>query len=470
MKKNPPIHVVGAGLAGSEIAYFLANRGHSVVLHEMRPAKLTEAHTTGGFAELVCSNSLKSQAPDSAPGILKSEMRALGSLVLQCAAQAEVPAGEALAVDREMFSQLVTQTLRRHPKIEIQQDEVDQPFSDGITVLATGPLTSQRLCQWLEINTDEEGLYFFDAIAPIVDASTLDSEKCFSANRYDKGEEAAYLNCPLTESEYESFIDALLGAEKVVSKSFEKFFQGCQPIEAIVAGGRESLRFGPMKPVGLTDPRTGKRPHAVLQLRPENLSRTAYNLVGFQTKLKYGEQKRVFSLIPALKNAEYLRLGSIHRNTYVCGPKVLNPDLSLKRNPKVYLAGQITGVEGYLESAACGLLTAHFIHQRLEKLPHSAPPIHTGMGALLHHLIGSDPKHYQPCNIHFGLLDQSWFQIPPQPKTSSQVGQKDWIRSQIAGQCRTHFEAWQGQTGTYPLSQGATLEVPIHPPSINFVE
>ncbi|HUP57835.1 MAG TPA: methylenetetrahydrofolate--tRNA-(uracil(54)-C(5))-methyltransferase (FADH(2)-oxidizing) TrmFO [Bdellovibrionota bacterium] len=406
------ILIVGSGLAGSEAAHYLAERGHRVTLQEMRPQQLTPAHQTGKAAELVCSNSLKSKAPDSAPGMMKAEMNRVGSLILKSAAGAAVPGGEALTVDREVFADAVTAALSSHPNITRVAGEVTTPPEDGITLLATGPLTSDALGTWLARATGEDRLYFYDAIAPIIDAATIDRERVFLANRYDKGGEEAYLNCPMDQGEYEAFIDALLAAEKVKPKSFEKekFFQGCQPIEAIAATGRDSLRYGPMKPVGLNDPRTGRRPYAVVQLRPENLSLTAYNMVGFQTKLKYGEQSRVFRMIPALRQAEFVRLGSIHRNTYVCGPKALAPDLSLRGKPRVYLAGQVTGVEGYLESAACGMLSAIFIDQRLSGRPHSAPPGNTALGSLLRHIIGSDPKTYQPANINFALIEPSLFE------------------------------------------------------------
>ncbi len=438
---SPRVHIVGGGLAGSEAAYFLAEKGISVVLHEMRPAKSTPAHETDQFAELVCSNSLKSQVPHSAPGILKAEMRQFGSLILKCAAETAVPGGDALTVDRDLFAQSITRALKSHPNITIVPGEVAEPFQDEITLFATGPLTSDRLGTWFAKATQTQDLYFYDAIAPIVDASSIDMNSAFLANRYDKGGEEAYINCPFSESEYQTFIDALMVAEKVPPKPFEKekFFQGCQPIEAIANTGRDSLRFGPMKPVGLIDPRTGQRPYAVVQLRPENLGKTAYNLVGFQTKLKYGEQSKVFRLIPALKNAEFLRLGSIHRNTYVCSPKVLRSDLSLKGHPKVYLAGQITGVEGYLESAACGLLSAIFITQRLQGLPHQAPPVNTGMGAILKQIIGSDPDHFEPTNIHFGLFDPNFFQNLNGLK-------KDEIRQSIAIQAVQNFTNWRIQT------------------------
>ncbi len=433
------IHVVGAGMAGSEAAHFLAERGHKVVLHEMRPTRMTEAHQTDGCAELVCSNSFKSKAPTSAPGMLKKEMVEMGSLLVPLAEKHSVPGGEALAVDRDAFSQAVTQKLRSHPNIEWAPGEITQAFEGEVTLLATGPLTSPDLSQWVGKITGEQDLYFYDAIAPIVDAQSIDPELCFLANRYDKGEEQAYLNCPMDESQYGAFIDALTAAEKVPPKAFEKekFFQGCQPIEAIAATGRDSLRFGPMKPVGLTDPKTGRRAYAVVQLRPENRARTAYNLVGFQTKLKYGEQARVFRMIPALHRAEFLRLGSIHRNTYVCGPKVLSPDLSLRGNPRVYLAGQITGVEGYLESAACGLMAAWFVHQRASGLPHQAPPATSALGSLLRHVTASNPKHYQPSNINFSLFDPTLYELEQGKKFN-----RDQVREKMATQAGLAFNRW----------------------------
>jgi methylenetetrahydrofolate--tRNA-(uracil-5-)-methyltransferase len=375
--------------------------------------------------------------------MMKVEMIRAGSLILRAAGAAAVPGGEALAVDRDIFSQTITRALRSHPNISCVDEEVKQPFKDAITLFATGPLTSDSLSAWIARATGADDLYFYDAIAPIVDASTLDMSRCFLANRYDKGDEEAYLNCPMDEVEYNAFIDALSSAEKVAPKAFEKevFFQGCQPIEAIAATGRDSLRFGPMKPVGLTDPnaKDGKRPYAIVQLRPENRARTAYNLVGFQTKLKYGEQSRVFRMIPALRNAEFLRLGSIHRNTYVCGPRVLRPDLSLKGHPTVYLAGQITGVEGYLESSACGLLAGIFIEQRVKGLPHRSPPANTALGALLRHVTSSDPKGYSPQNANFSLYDPNLF--------DGVVGLKrDDARQAMAKQAQENFARWWGGT------------------------
>jgi len=432
-----PVRIVGAGMAGSEAAFQLAQKGIPVVLQEMRPVRTTPAHQTDGFAELVCSNSFKSKQPLSAPGMLKAEMTEMNSLILQMARECEVPAGDALGVDRDVFSRKVTGTLRSHPLIQVVHEELSSPQPGEITLLATGPLTSDHLCEWIAQATGARDLYFYDAIAPIVDANSIDPEKSFIANRYDKGGEEAYVNCPMNDEEYYHFIDSLAVAEKVTPKSFEKekFFAGCQPIEAIAATGRDSLRFGPMKPVGLTDPRTGKRPYAAVQLRPENRAKTAYNLVGFQTKLKYGEQSRIFRLIPALAQAEFLRLGSIHRNTYVCGPKVLRPDLSLKGRPLVYLAGQITGVEGYLESAACGLLAAHFISQRVLGQNHDAPPANTALGALLRHVTGGDPDRYQPANTSFALFDPHLFDGAADLK-------KDALKALLAEQSFSNFKNW----------------------------
>ncbi|MBN22482.1 MAG: methylenetetrahydrofolate--tRNA-(uracil(54)-C(5))-methyltransferase (FADH(2)-oxidizing) TrmFO [Bdellovibrionaceae bacterium] len=452
------IHIVGSGLAGSEAAYFLAERGIKVCIHEMRPKKMTEAHQSDQCAELVCSNSLKSKNPISGPGMLKAEMNHVGSLILQCAEASQVPGGEALTVDRDIFAQQVTQKLESHPNIERRLgEEITEPFEDAPTLFATGPLTSEGLSQWIASQTDTDDLYFYDAIAPIIESDSIDPEYSFLANRYGKGEEVAYLNCPMNKEEYEKFIDELLMGEKVTPKTFEKekFFQGCQPIEAIAASGRESLRFGPMKPVGLENPnRPEEKAYAVVQLRPENKSRTAYNMVGFQTKLKYGEQKRIFKMIPALRNAEFLRLGSIHRNTYVCGPKVFRPDLSLKGAPSVYLAGQITGVEGYLESAGCGMLVAMFILQRIKGIEHDAPPPNTALGAMLHYLIHSDSKNYQPTNVHFGLFDPLYF--------DGLSGQKrKAVREKMAQQSLINFKKWWSST-KIPVTSSQLQELKKH--------
>ena len=438
---NNEVHVIGAGLAGSEAAFYLAEKGIQVHLHEMRPVKMTPAHETGLCAELVCSNSLKSQNPISAPGMLKKEMRELGSLILNAAQDTQVPAGEALAVDRDLFSAAIHKVIHSHSRIQVHAGEIAEPpvgkDRSALTLIATGPLTSDALSQWIQNVTGDRDMYFYDAIAPIIDAQSIDYSSAFLANRYDKGEEEAYLNCPMTEEEYGAFMAALTAAEKVSPKEFEeeKFFQGCQPIEAIAATGFDTLRHGPMKPMGLTDPNTGKRPYACVQLRTENRAKTAYNMVGFQTKLKYGEQGKVFRLIPALKNAEFMRLGSIHRNTYVCGPRALRADLSLKNQPRVYLAGQITGVEGYLESSACGLLAAHFILQRIKGLPVSPPPLNTAMGSLWNYIVNSDPKRYQPANANFSLFDSIHFDGVEGLK-------RDDARAKMAEQAGKNFVSW----------------------------
>ena len=386
------------------------------MLSEMRPHRMTEAHQTGFCAELVCSNSFKSNAAGSAPALLKGEMRTLGSLILETADRCAVPAGNALAVDRDLFSQSVTASLQAHPLIDFRPgseavDPTPAAMGCAATIIATGPLSSESIVRWLSSHAGVAGLYFYDAIAPIVDAASIDRTVVFEANRYEQGGESAYLNCPLNEDQYRAFIAALLTGEKTATRNFEKeiLFQGCQPIESIAATGPESLRFGPMKPVGLTDPRTGRYPFAAIQLRPENRVRTAYNIVGFQTKLKYGEQQRVFRMIPGLEKAEFLRLGSIHRNTYVHAPSTLRPDLSLRGKPTVYVAGQLAGIEGYLESAACGQLAASFVLQRLRGIAHTAPPANSALGALLRHITGNISDHYQPANIHFGLFDPTYY-------------------------------------------------------------
>ncbi len=435
------VHVVGSGLAGSEAAYFLAEQGISVVLHEMRPSQMTSAHQTALCAELVCSNSFKSKTPHSAPGMLKTEMSHLQSLILRAAGVTSIPGGEALVVDRQRFSETITRAIRSHSDIQLIQEEVTAPIPGAITLFTTGPLTSPALSTWITKTTTESDLYFYDAIAPIVEATSIDQTQTFLANRYGKGDEEAYVNCPLNESEYQCFYQALLTAEKVSPRAFEKeiLFQSCQPIESIASTGIDSLRFGPMKPVGLFNPRTKTQPYAVVQLRPENETKTGYNLVGFQTKLKYHEQNRIFRLIPGLQNAEFLRLGSMHRNTYLRAPQVLRADLSLKGYPMVYFAGQITGVEGYLESAATGLLAALFIQQRIQKKPYQAPPAHTALGALLKYVVGTDPKNYTPSHMHFGLFDPSFFENIKDLK-------KDEMRKQMAHQAHSHFMEWHTNT------------------------
>ena len=396
--------VIGAGLAGCECAHALARAGRPVLLFEMKPRRFSPAHVSPGLAELVCSNSLRSDDPETAVGLLKEEMRGLDSLVMQAAAATRVPAGKALAVDRERFSAEVTARLAALPGLTLVRREVESLDDPDLAaaeaiVVAAGPLASDALAADLARRIGADRLAFYDAIAPIVDTQSVDQDVCFWASRY-KPEEKDYLNCPLDEGEYLRLVAELKAGEKVRPRDFEDqaHFEGCLPVEVMAERGDMTLAFGPLKPVGLVDPRTGKQPFAVVQLRPENLERTALNLVGFQTKLTYPEQKRVFRLIPGLANAEFLRLGSIHRNTYVDAPAVLTPELALKNDPRVFLAGQITGVEGYVESAACGLwLGLHLARGA------SLPPRETALGALLGHL-QTPAKNFQPSNVQFGLM------------------------------------------------------------------
>ncbi len=399
------VTVIGGGLAGSEACWQLVKRGLSVRLFEMRPKKLTPAHKTDKLGELVCSNSLRSKEITSAVGLLKEEMRRLRSLIMEAALRSEVPAGKALAVDRERFAAYITERLLAHPRVEIIREEVREIPKEGIVIVATGPLTSEALAEDLKRYTGEEYFHFYDAIAPIVYADSIDWEKVFVADRYQEGE-GAYVNCPLTKEEYERFVEELLAAEKVPFKEFErpKYFEGCLPIEVMAERGKDTLRYGPMKPVGLIDPRTGQEPYAVVQLRPENREKTLYNLVGFQTKLTYPEQKRVFRLIPGLEKAEFARLGSVHRNSFVCAPKVLQKTLQLKREPRIFLAGQISGVEGYVESTAMGLLAGLNAGRLARQRELLVPPRTTAHGALVHYLTEADPRNFQPMNINWGLF------------------------------------------------------------------
>jgi len=399
--------VIGGGLAGSEAAWQLASRGVPVVLYEMRPETPTAAHKTGLLAELVCSNSLRSDSLDRAQGILKAELRKLGSLVIGCADQHRVPAGSALAVDRDLFAGAVTEAISGHPGIELVREEVTTlPEADGgPTIIASGPLTSPALAKAIYAVTGQHYLFFYDAISPIVEAESLDMDRAFVASRYDKGE-AAYINCPMTQAQYDAFFDALLHAEQSMHADVDpsELFEGCLPVEVIAGRGHDALLFGPMKPVGLVDPRTGDRPYAVVQLRPENAELTMYNLVGFQTSLTWGEQERVFRMIPGLESAEFLRFGAVHRNTYINSPVLLKPSLNLKSRPHLYFAGQITGVEGYVESTMCGLVAALNIVAAQRDLPPVTFPRETVTGALVHHVTHADPKHFQPMNANFGVL------------------------------------------------------------------
>lgn len=401
---SQPVHVIGAGLAGSECAYQLARRGIPTVLWEMRPQRTTPAHATGDFAELVCSNSLRSDDPLHAAGLLKREMETFSSLIIAAAREAAVPAGSALAVDRDVFAAKVTSTLEALESLEIRREEVTE-FPDGDVVLATGPLTSDTLAQRLAETLGSEYLYFYDAIAPIVDAESLDLDRLFFGSRYGKGGDD-YLNAPMSKEQYDAFYDAVLGAEVGELRDFEQnlFFEGCLPIEEIARRGRDTLRYGPMKPVGLTPP-DGSRPWAVVQLRQENLARTHYNLVGFQSRMKWGEQTRVLRMIPGLENAEFVRLGQIHRNTFINSPTHLDPLYRLRKAPQLRLAGQITGVEGYLESAATGLINALYLALERHGRATTPLPTATALGALARHLTESDPKRFQPANINYGLLE-----------------------------------------------------------------
>lgn len=399
--------VVGAGLAGSEAAWQAALAGAEVTLYEMRPTHETPAHKTGDFAELVCSNSLRAAGLENAVGVLKEEMRRLGSLVMEAADAARIPAGGALAVDRENFSRIITQRLSSHPRIAVvrRQLEAVPQEADAVTVVASGPLTAGALAADIARLTGQEYCYFYDAAAPIVTRESLDMTKIFAASRYDKGE-ADYLNCPLDQAEYEAFWQALTTAEKAPLQAFEqeKFFEGCMPLEVMASRGQDTLLFGPLKPVGLTDPRTGQRPHAVVQLRQDNAAGTLYNLVGFQTHLKWPEQRRVFGMIPGLERAEFVRYGVMHRNTFINSPVLLTPTLNLRTAPQIFFAGQMIGVEGYVESAAAGLVAGLNAARMCRGQELLTLPPETAIGSLCRYVAAADPRHFQPMNINFGLM------------------------------------------------------------------
>jgi len=426
------INIIGAGLAGCEAAWQLAIRGVKVKLFEMKPKKFSPAHKSEKLAELVCSNSLRSNQLQSAVGILKEEMRMAGSLIIEAADKTKVPAGKALAVDREAFSSYITEKITNHPNIELIREEITSISNDNITIIATGPLTSEPLSLAIKKIIGEDYLYFYDAIAPIVLAESINMQIAFKASRYEKGDnkEGDYINCPLTEEEYKRFVTELLKAKKVPLKEFEKaaYFEGCLPIEVMAERGIETLRFGPMKPIGLKDPRTGKTPYAVVQLRMEDQEGTMYNMVGFQTKLTYPEQKRVFRLIPGLENAEFVRLGSIHRNTFVCAPKVIDETLRLKNMPNIFLAGQISGVEGYVESTAMGFIAAVNIWQFINNKIPVIPPKTTAHGALIHHISKANPKTFQPMNVNFGLFKRLDKKLPKKQRAIFYANRaiKDW--------------------------------------------
>ena len=404
-----PIQILGGGLAGSEAAWQIATAGLDCVLHEMRPANATAAHKTDHLAELVCSNSLKSESENSAPWLLKEELRRLDSLLLRVAQQARVPGGQALTVDREVFAREVTGAIEENPRIELRRAEVTSIPEGTITIIATGPLTSGSLAEEIGRLTGVERLFFYDSISPIVDAATIDLTIAFRASRYGKSIDSTddYLNCPFDREQYERFLDALLAADAVpahIPEDQTPFFEACLPIEELARRGRETLRFGPMKPVGLTDPRTGRRPYAVVQLRQENLRAGSYNLVGFQNHMRFAEQARVFRMIPGLENAEFLRYGQIHRNTYINAPALLTPTLQLRARPEIFFAGQISGVEGYVESIATGLVAARHAVELATGVTSRSFPRETALGSLCHYVSGADPLHYQPANITFDLL------------------------------------------------------------------
>jgi methylenetetrahydrofolate--tRNA-(uracil-5-)-methyltransferase len=446
-----PVHIIGGGLAGSEAAWQLAERGRDVVIHELRPVLGTEAHKTDRLAELVCSNTFKSTETSNAHGLLKAEMRILGSMILTAADLARVPGGSALTVDRDVFSAAVQERVSGHPRIKIERGESQILPDPGI--IATGPLTSDTLAATIRARLGVQSLAFYDAIAPIVAFDSIDQEIVFRASRYgketmqDAGDGGAYLNCPMTREQYEQFIDALTAADLATAHEFDKvpYFEGCMPAEEMARRGRESLRFGPMKPVGLDDPRTGRRPYAVVQLRMEDRAGQMWNLVGFQTRLRYPEQQRVFRMIPGLENAEFLRFGSIHRNSYVNSPASLTPHLSLRDAPMTLFAGQITGVEGYTESSASGLLAGINLSRMLAGEEPVIPPPTTMLGALYRYLREADPTHFQPMNANFGLVEE--LAVP--------VRDKRLKREKIAERALAEIGRWTVELGIVSVAQPA---------------
>jgi len=400
-----PVTIIGAGLAGCEAAWQAAERGVTVRLYEMKPQRYSAAHQLPGLAELVCSNSLRGADLGNAVGLLKEELRRCGSLIMQGADATQVPAGGALAVDRERFSAWITDRIIAHPAIELLREEVVDLPAQGLVVIASGPLTSDALADQLSCLTGDR-LYFYDAIAPIVSAESLDLSKIYAASRYGKGDGDDYLNCPLNQEQYAAFLEALRGAEKVEPRAFEKVvhFEGCMPIEELAARGDDTLRFGPMKPVGLPDPTTGEEPWAVVQLRAENREKTLYNLVGFQTKMTWPEQRRVLRMIPGLEQAEFVRLGAMHRNTFINAPALLQASQQLATDPRILFAGQITGVEGYVESAGSGFLAGLTVAALAQGHELMLPPRETALGALIHHITTADPRQFQPMNVNYGLF------------------------------------------------------------------
>lgn len=410
------VNVIGAGLAGSEAAWQIAQRGVNVRLYEMRPVKQTPAHHTDKFAELVCSNSLRANGLTNAVGVIKEEMRMLDSVIMAAADNCSVPAGGALAVDRHEFAGYVTDKVKNHPLIEVIHEEVTE-IPDGITIIASGPLTSESLAKKVQGLTGEEYLYFYDAAAPIIEKDSINMDKVYLKSRYDKGE-AAYLNCPMTKEEFNAFREALITAECAPLKEFEKekYFEGCMPIEVMAARGEKTMTFGPMKPVGLEDPKTDKRPYAVVQLRQDDAAGTLYNLVGFQTHLKWPEQKRVFSMIPGLENMDIVRYGVMHRNTFINSPKVLNNTYQLRSNPTIFFAGQMTGVEGYVESAGSGLIAGINAARLVKGEPLLHFPAETALGAMARYITLADSKNFQPMNVNFGIFPDLGERVKSKPE------------------------------------------------------
>jgi methylenetetrahydrofolate--tRNA-(uracil-5-)-methyltransferase len=441
MAEDQTMRVVGGGLAGSEAAWQLAERGHEVVLHEMRPVRPTPAHKTERLAELVCSNTFKSTEVSNAHGLLKAEMRVLGSLVLWAADQARVPGGSALTVDRDVFSAAVHERVTSHPRITIVREEVTELPDPGI--VATGPLTSDALADAIRRHLGLESLSFYDAIAPIVAYDSIDQSVVFRAARYgketmqDAGDEGAYLNCPMSREHYEAFVEALIGADQASGHDFDSvpYFEGCMPVEEMARRGRDTLRFGPMKPVGLDDQRTGRRAYAVVQLRMEDRAGQMWNMVGFQTRLRYPEQQRVFRTIPGLEGAEFLRFGSIHRNSYINTPAALSPHLALRDQPRTLFAGQLTGVEGYTESTATGIVAAINLSRMLRGDDAVVPPPTTMLGALYRYLREADPRHFQPMNANFGLVEP----------LAEPVKDKKRKRELIAARALEETERWKSE-------------------------
>lgn len=434
---SAPLAIIGGGLAGCEAAWQAARRGVRVVLYEMKPEKFSPAHHLPGLAELVCSNSLRGESLENAVGLLKEELRRAGSLFMAAADATRVPAGGAVAVDRELFSLFVTEKIESEPFIEVVYGEVGDIPSEGTVIIASGPLTSDSMAESIGRLTGEY-LYFYDAIAPIVTAESIDLGTVFRASRYGKGEGDDYLNCPFDEAGYAAFIDAILAGEKVPARDFEKavHFEGCMPVEEMAERGRETLRFGPMKPVGLVDPRTGQEPHAVVQLRQENREGSMYNLVGFQTKLTWPEQRRIFRMIPGLERAEFVRLGSMHRNTFINAPHLLLPTGQLRNDPRILFAGQITGVEGYVESAASGFLAGLHGAALAEGREPALPPPATALGALVRHITNTDQRHFQPMNVNYGLF----------PELPGKVKKKE-RRRKLAERALAELDEWIGEIG-----------------------